>query len=184
MQAPHAGGFQQRTLADLILQKIQDKERAQGQASTSGYVEQLPIPHFDMGAISIQRRSKPNAKRMQLFLCKDGSTSYVRARQVTMRFIRLPGCFVLSITLLTAQWYSANTPLPIWHVVLLCPLLLQVFLCWKVIKAPRSGLESNVPASKSAHHHIGMTDTGSCMVQTYWVVLTLSGFTSICAAYA
>lgn len=38
MQAPHAGGFQQRTLADIILQKIQDKERAQGQASTSGYV--------------------------------------------------------------------------------------------------------------------------------------------------
>ena len=36
MQAPHAGGFQQRTLADIILQKIQDKERAQGQASTSG----------------------------------------------------------------------------------------------------------------------------------------------------
>ena len=37
MQAPHANGFQQRTLADIILQKIQDKERAQGQASTSGY---------------------------------------------------------------------------------------------------------------------------------------------------
>ena len=37
VQAPHAGGFQQRTLADIILQKIQDKERAQGQASTSGY---------------------------------------------------------------------------------------------------------------------------------------------------
>lgn len=37
MQAPHAAGFQQRTLADIILQKIQDKERAQGQASTSGY---------------------------------------------------------------------------------------------------------------------------------------------------
>ena len=37
VQAPHAGGFQHRTLADIILQKIQDKERAQGQASTSGY---------------------------------------------------------------------------------------------------------------------------------------------------
>ncbi len=37
LQAPHANGFQQRTLSDIILQKIQDKERAQGQASTSGY---------------------------------------------------------------------------------------------------------------------------------------------------
>lgn len=43
MQAPHAGGFQQRTLADIILQKIQDKERAQGQASTSGYASTLML---------------------------------------------------------------------------------------------------------------------------------------------
>ena len=36
VQAPHAGGLQQRTLADIILLKIQDTERAQGQPSTSG----------------------------------------------------------------------------------------------------------------------------------------------------
>ncbi|KAL3141390.1 hypothetical protein ABBQ32_004967 [Trebouxia sp. C0010 RCD-2024] len=42
--APHAGGFQQRTLADLILQKIQDKERGQGQPSTSGQNGAAVIP--------------------------------------------------------------------------------------------------------------------------------------------
>lgn len=45
VQAPHANGFQQRTLADIILQKIQDKERAQGLASTSGYTS-LPFLSF------------------------------------------------------------------------------------------------------------------------------------------
>lgn len=43
LQAPHAGGIQQRTLADIILQKIQDKERAQGQASTAGYAFSGPV---------------------------------------------------------------------------------------------------------------------------------------------
>jgi len=118
MQAPHANGFQQRTLADIILQKIQDKERAQGQASTSGYAPLhciiLSMHHCD------QAQAKHCESRVY------SSESRVNSCDLTYTELQRLECIVLvkehttdsaqgSAAMVESYLSKAEVPLMPWH---------------------------------------------------------------------